>query len=378
MKVVYKILTMIMALMLLLPNSVKAVNLSSARIGKDMTVKTGDTFTVPLYLSFTDVSPKDPNSFGIGGVVFDLEYDDTVFKFIEANSSGFNSEIIEEDGEFVITSAISGEDLLSNSCADNILYCGEYGVSITFYVKDTTKESATIKINEAAIIGWKLENGTRDSYLEKDMKTYTSRVDKSVTITIKKQTIKEEEPETITKTTDGNKKEANIAGAVDKKIEQNNDNLNTNIDNTKSNNNYLSKLEVDGYLIDFYKRTNEYNLELEKGKNRLFINAELEDKTATLEIIGADNIKANNNKIEVIVTAENGSKNTYTINITYEEDGKKKSLDDINIIKKVKDFFIEYKMYFIIGAGVLVLLIIVGIIINKISDNKLGNKFDNL
>ena len=363
---------------LIFPINVNAVNLSSSRIGKDMTVKTGDTFTIPLYLSFTGVSPKDPNSFGIGGVVFDLEYDDSVLKIIEVNASGFNSELVEENGEYAITSAISGEDLLSNSCMDNILYCGEYGVSITFYVKDTDKESATIKINEAAIIGWQLTNGQRDSYLEKDMQTYTSKVNKMTTITIKKETIKNEEPTTITKTTTEDKKESTITNAIDKKIEQNDNNIDTNIDNTKSNNNYLSKLEIDDYPIDFYKRTNEYNIEVNKGLNKLLVTAELEDKSALLEIIGADNIKANNNQVKVVVTAENGSKNTYTINVSYEDDIKKKSLSDINIIKKIKDFFLDNKMYIFIGMGVILLIIIVGIVINKISDNKLGDKFDNL
>lgn len=343
-----------------------------------MTVKTGDTFTIPLYLSFTGVSPKDQNSFGIGGVVFDLEYDDSVFKIIEVNASGFNSELIEENGEYAITSAISGEDLLSNSCLDNLLYCGEYGASITFYVKDTDKESATIKINEVAIIGWQLTNGQRDSYLEKDMQTYTSKVNKMTTITIKKETIKNEEPTTITKTTTEDKKESTITNAIDKKIEQNDNSIDTNIDNTKSNNNYLSKLEIDDYPIDFYKRTNEYNIEVNKGLNKLLVTAELEDKSALLEIIGADNLKANNNQVKVVVTAENGSKNTYIINVSYEDDTKKKSLSDINIIKKIKDFFLDNKMYIFIGMGVILLIIIIGIVINKISDNKLGDKFDNL
>lgn len=378
MKKFYKIFLVVLIMILSIPLKVNAVNINSARIGKDMTVKTGDTFTIPLYLTFSDVSPKSPNSFGIGGVVFDLEYDDTVFKFIEANASGFNNELVNEDGEYAITSAISGEDLLSNSCMDNILYCGEYGVSITFYVKDTDKDSATIKIGEAAIIGWQLTNGTRDSYLEKDMQTYTSKVNKMTTITIKQATIQKEEPDTITKTTTEDKKELTITTAIDKKIEQNDNNIDTNIDNTKSNNNYLSKLEINDYPIDFYKRTNEYNIEVNNGVNKLLISAELEDKSALLEIVGANNLKANNNQVKVIVTAENGTKNTYTINVTYEDDGKKKSLSDINYIKKIKDFFIAYKLYIIIALGVLVLLTIISIIVNKINDNKLDDKFNNL
>ena len=120
--------------LLLIPTKSEALGIVSSRISPDETAMTGDTITVSLYLNFNGISPKDVNSFGIGGVVFDMEYDHDILKFVSAQASGFNSEYLTEDGEEVIYSVISGEDLLSNSCADNILYCGEYGVSLKFYV----------------------------------------------------------------------------------------------------------------------------------------------------------------------------------------------------------------------------------------------------
>ena len=118
-------------------------------------------------------------------------------------------------------------------------------------------------------------------------------------------------------------------------------------------------------------------MEVEEGINKLDVIAELEDKKATLEIVGANDLKGNDNKVEIIVTAENGTKNIYTINVINEKEITPKSLSDVNTIKKIKDFFIEYKLYFIIGGSILLFIIILSIIINSISNKKLGDKFDS-
>ena len=366
-KLLNKLLILIIGIIIFIPYQVKAVSLASSKIGADLVVKTGDTFTIPLYLDFTEIDSKDLNSFGIAAVGIKLSYDTDTIKLLEATATSFTTELDDDNNTISI---LSTEDLLNNNCADNILYCSNYNISYTFYMNDTANENTKIKIEEVTLYGWKLENGKRDSYLEKDLLKYTNKIDKTATISIKKAEIKEE-PNITIKKVDSNKKEANIASAINKKIEQHN-NIAT-IDNTKSNNNYLSKLEVEGYLIDFYKRTNEYDLEVAKNVNKLYVDATLEDKTATLEIIGANDIKANNNKIEIIVTAENGTKNTYVINIIKDENTKKET----TLINKLKDFYNKYKMYIIIGASGLLLIIIILAIVNKVSDKRLDNKIDN-
>ena len=164
-----KISMLIIMVLLLIPIKTNALGIVSSRISNDEIAMTGDTITVSFYLGFNGVNPKDANSFGIGGVVFDLDYDHDVLKYVGAEASGFNSSYIQIDDEEGIYSVISGEDLLSNSCADGILYCGEYGISIKFYVKDTNVSNTQIKINDAAVLGWQLTNGTHPTYSEDDM-----------------------------------------------------------------------------------------------------------------------------------------------------------------------------------------------------------------
>ena len=54
---------------------------------------------------------------------------------------------------------------------------------------------------------------------------------------------------------------------------------------------WLSNKEI--YIFNFYKRDNDYELELPKGINKLEIVASLEDEKGLLEIVGANDIKGN-------------------------------------------------------------------------------------
>lgn len=89
----------------------------------------------------------------------------------------------------------------------------------------------------------------------------------------------------------------------------------------KSNNNYLSSLTVDGYSLDkeFKKDELEYSLVVESGTDKVIINAQLDDDKAKVTGIGEIALKEENNKLEIKVTAENGSTRTYILNVKIEE-----------------------------------------------------------
>lgn len=89
----------------------------------------------------------------------------------------------------------------------------------------------------------------------------------------------------------------------------------------KSNNNYLSSLTVDGYSLDkeFKKDELEYSLVVESGTDKITINAQLDDDKAKVTGIGEIALKEENNKLEIKVTAENGSTRTYILNVKIEE-----------------------------------------------------------
>lgn len=85
-----------------------------------------------------------------------------------------------------------------------------------------------------------------------------------------------------------------------------------------SSNNNLKQLEIEGYTINFNKNTLTYNIKIKKEQN-LNITALSEDENANVSILGNENLK-NKSKIKIIVTAENGSKKEYHINISKQLD----------------------------------------------------------
>ena len=94
----------------------------------------------------------------------------------------------------------------------------------------------------------------------------------------------------------------------------------------KSSNNYLSKLEIEGYEIEFNKDTLEYNIKVSSDVNTLDITAVAEDSSARVNIYGNNNFKEGENTVTVVVTAEDGSEKTYTI--TVDKEVKKEVVDE--------------------------------------------------
>ena len=89
----------------------------------------------------------------------------------------------------------------------------------------------------------------------------------------------------------------------------------------KSSNNFLSSLTVDNYKINepFDKENLEYSLTVPADTEKIKINAQLADSTATLTGVGEIKVQTGVNNLEIIVTAANGSKRTYKLNVTVEE-----------------------------------------------------------
>lgn len=89
----------------------------------------------------------------------------------------------------------------------------------------------------------------------------------------------------------------------------------------KSSNNFLSSLTVDNYKINepFDKENLEYTLTVPADTEKIKINAQLADSTASLTGTGEVKLETGINNLEIIVTAANGSKRTYKLNVTVEE-----------------------------------------------------------
>ena len=89
----------------------------------------------------------------------------------------------------------------------------------------------------------------------------------------------------------------------------------------KSSNNYLTSLSVEGFKLDsdFDREKLEYTVTVKEDTEKVKINAQLADSSAKVTGVGEHEVKTGLNTIEVVVTAENGNKKTYTIKINVPE-----------------------------------------------------------
>lgn len=98
------------------------------------------------------------------------------------------------------------------------------------------------------------------------------------------------------------------------------------ISSYKSNNTFLKSLSVDKYTIKFDKNKNEYDLTVDNNVQAITINAQTELSTSKIEGTGVKELKLYKNIFDIVVIAENGSKNTYRINV-FRKDSNNEIID---------------------------------------------------
>lgn len=98
-----------------------------------------------------------------------------------------------------------------------------------------------------------------------------------------------------------------------------------------SSTNNLKSLTIDKIDFEFNKDILEYNLETSFENNKISISYELEDNTASVETNKEVDLIVGLNKINIKVTAENGSTKTYILNITRKEIGISEVLNNSGI-----------------------------------------------
>jgi len=92
-------------------------------------------------------------------------------------------------------------------------------------------------------------------------------------------------------------------------------NNNTTTTVTKSNNANLSNLTISDIELEFNKNTLKYEIEVKGKIEKVTVNAKPEHNKAKIKGTGDYELKTGENSINVEVTAENGTKKTYTITI---------------------------------------------------------------
>lgn len=99
------------------------------------------------------------------------------------------------------------------------------------------------------------------------------------------------------------------------------------VDKTKSANNNLKSLNISSGNLMFDTNVLNYNLYVSNDITSVLTTAVAEDETAKVVVTGGANLLMGANTVEVIVTAENGTTKTYTINIIKKEEGLAVSSD---------------------------------------------------
>ena len=89
----------------------------------------------------------------------------------------------------------------------------------------------------------------------------------------------------------------------------------------QSSNSFLASLGVEGYRLSpaFDRNTNRYTVNLPSNTTSIHINARAADSNARVTGTGRRSVTEGSNTFRVVVTAENGTTRTYTINAIVEE-----------------------------------------------------------
>lgn len=85
-----------------------------------------------------------------------------------------------------------------------------------------------------------------------------------------------------------------------------------------STDNSIKNLTIKNYGIEFDKNVLEYKLKVKNNVNSLELDIILNDSRSSYVILGNEKFKTGENVVEIIVTAENGDKKTYTIKVNKE------------------------------------------------------------
>lgn len=91
--------------------------------------------------------------------------------------------------------------------------------------------------------------------------------------------------------------------------------INITRNDPRSTNNFLSSLTVSSGTLDFNRSTNSYTVIVENDVTSVTIGATAEDNKSSISGTGAKAINVYENRFSIIVTAENGSRRTYSVNI---------------------------------------------------------------
>lgn len=92
--------------------------------------------------------------------------------------------------------------------------------------------------------------------------------------------------------------------------------LTTPTQDTRSQNNELDTISVDGYELTKIENEKTYILNVSNGVDKIVINATAKDEKATVTGAGEKNLEIGENSFEIVITSESGKKNKIVVKVT--------------------------------------------------------------
>ena len=131
---------------------------------------------------------------------------------------------------------------------------------------------------------------------------------------------------------DGNKVDKNN-GNKNNSNKNSSGNKTTSNSKTKSSDNDLESLTINNAKISpsFQKSITTYNVTVPNEVSKLVIDYKKSDEKATVSIVGNENLSVGNNVVKIIVTAEDGSKKTYVLNVLKTKDNSNNKLRSLKV-----------------------------------------------
>lgn len=196
---------------------------------------------------------------------------------------------------------------------------GDKDIKITATPEDvsdsTTGEALTIKSSSATI---KVESPKVEENSEKNN---TNNNDENNTTESNKES-KDNATEKENKEESSNNNQTSNAESTDKKEEKNSQPA-QKVEQKKSSNANLSNLGIrPNDFKGFKSGTTSYNVTVPYDVEKVEVYAKLQDSKASVSGTGNQSLNVGKNPLNVVVTAEDGTKKTYTINVTRQEEKK--------------------------------------------------------
>ncbi len=149
---------------------------------------------------------------------------------------------------------------------------------------------------------------------------------------------------------------------------------------SRSNDNYLKSLSITEGKIDFNKDVLNYNLEVPFNITKLSLNYVLSNSKAKIDVKGDNNLVVGNNVITLLITAENQTTRTYTLNVKRLKENEVSNTTSTTTTTTTKKVSVQNNeknnasynlLFFILGVFVGAILTLITLLgIKKYKDNK--------